>query len=113
MDVWVLPNEIRLQVAEDSVGLQIEFPSSKLVLLEEKPLPPIPLCLERLLEVHLDADCRGLSDILPRIDVFSDGDLLKTLGLRLSMPMTDKPPGVASWFDSAPNKGSRSSRMEA
>jgi hypothetical protein len=59
MDVWVLPNEYRLQVAEDSVGLQMEFPSSKLVLLEEKPLPPKPLCLDRLLEVHLDADWRG------------------------------------------------------
>jgi hypothetical protein len=94
MEVCVRPSDTLLQVAEESVGLQTEFPSSKLVLLDEKPVPK-PLGRDRLLELNLDEFAFTASGILPRVDAtLSDGALLSTLGDRLSMPMTDKPLGV-------------------
>jgi hypothetical protein len=113
MDVWVRPSDSLLQVADESVGVQTELPSSKLVLLDEKPVLN-PLGRERLLEVHLDEFALAASETLPRVEATpSDGALLKTLGVRLSMPMTKRPLGVCGAAASAPNSGSRSSRMEA
>jgi len=103
MDVWVLPSEALLQVAEPvSVGLQIELPSSKLVRLEENPVP-YPLGRDRLLEFHLDELAFADSGILPRTDAtLSEGALLRLLGVRRSMPITDSPPGVGRGEGSAP-----------
>jgi hypothetical protein len=112
MDVWVLPSESLLQVADESVGVQTELPSSKLVLLDEKPVLK-PLGRERLLEFHLDEFALATSETLPRLDAtLSEGALLSTLGVRLSIPMTERPLGVCG-VESAPNSGRRSSRIEA
>ena len=116
MVVWVLPSDALLQVAEDSVGLQSEFPSSKLVRLELK-LVPKPLGLDRLFEFHLDEFALGPSGILPRVEAIpSDGALLSTLGLRLSTPITDKLPWAVVErpvvLVAPPNNGRLSSRMD-
>jgi hypothetical protein len=102
MLVCVLPSECLLHVADDTVGLQIEFPSSKLVRLDEKPVPPNTRGRDRDLEPHRLVDerpppvasaMRPLSD-----DRDSEGAWLSVLGLRLSIPMTERlvceaPPG--------------------
>jgi hypothetical protein len=112
MDVWVRPSESLLQVADESVGVHMELPSSKLVLLDEKPVLN-PLGRERLLEFHRDEFALATSETLPRLDaMLSDGALLSTLGVRLSMLMTERPLGVCGTL-SAPNSGRRSSRIEA
>ena len=79
-------------MADDAAGLQSELPSSKLVRLDENPVPN--LGRERLLEAHLAALFRFASYILPRVEIWlSEGALLKTLGERFNIPMTDRPPG--------------------
>jgi hypothetical protein len=90
--------------------------SSKLVRLEERPVRPRP-GLDRLLELHLEAVILVFSLILPRVDAkLSDGDLLITLGLLFSMPITDKLlcDGAADRFlsGSAPKRGNLPSRID-
>ncbi len=112
MDVCVRPRDSLLHVADESVGVHTEFPSSKLVLLDENPVLN-PRGRERLLELHRGFGLAA-SATLPRVDAtVSDGALLNTLGVRLSMPITDKPLGVCGVAASAPNSGSRSSRIDA
>ena len=91
MDPCVLPKECLLQVADDIAGLHMELPSSKLVRLEEKPVRPRP-GRDRLFEAHRDAAFLLLSATRPRVERFSEGALLSTLGLRFNIPMTDRLP---------------------
>lgn len=116
MDVCVRPRDALLQVAEDSVGLQTEVPSSKLVLLEENPVPK-PRGRERLLEFHRDEFALTDSGIRPRVDATpSDGALLSTLGLLFSIPITERLLGLGlGWrlFSTPPKSGRHSSRIEA
>lgn len=89
MDPWVLPKECLLHVAEDIAGLHIELPSSKLVRLDENPVRPKP-GRDRLFDVHREVLFRLFSATRPRVEMVSDGALLRTLGLLFNIPITDK-----------------------
>lgn len=93
----------------------MDWPSSKLVLLEENPALPNPRGRDRLFEDQRELLARIESGPRPRMDGFSEGALLRTLGERFSIPITERPPEGcgSSGVCSAPNSGSRSSLIDA